>query len=82
MSGTGSGYCQMARCGCLDLWVVLPEKWSVKWILGEWFVRIGGEWNWVRILSNGALWLFGSLSCAAREVISKMGLREMGCEDG
>jgi len=44
-------------------------------------VRIGGEWNWVRMLSNGALWLFGSLSCAAREVVSKMDLRGVVCED-
>jgi len=58
LRGTGSGYFQMARCGSLDLWVVLPERWSVKWILKEWVVRMGDGWNWVRTLSNGALWLF------------------------
>ena len=44
-------------------------------------MRMGGGWKWVRILSNSAMWLFGCLGCATREVVSKMELRGIGCED-
>jgi hypothetical protein len=29
---------------------------AVKWIFGKWVVRMGGGWNWLRIMSNGGLW--------------------------
>ena len=97
LCGSGSGYCQVARCGlfgyldcatrevvskmylmgcedgrwvylgqdivkwrdvaCLGIWVVLPERWSVRPILGEWVVRMGGGCTWIRILSSAAMWL-------------------------
>jgi hypothetical protein len=42
VAGTGSGFCQMVGCGFFfDVWVVLPDRWSVRWNLGEWVVRIG-----------------------------------------
>jgi hypothetical protein len=28
----------------------------VRWILGQWAVRMGGGWNWLRIVSSGMLW--------------------------
>jgi hypothetical protein len=28
----------------------------VRWILGRQVVRMGGGWNWLRIVSSGRLW--------------------------
>jgi hypothetical protein len=40
----------------LNLRVLLPESELVRWILGKWAVRMGGGWDWLRIVSNGGLW--------------------------
>jgi hypothetical protein len=40
----------------LKLRVLLPEKWLVRLIIGEWIMRMGGGWNCVRIVSAGVLW--------------------------
>ena len=53
--GLGQDLVKWWAVGCLNLWVVLADRWSVRWILGEWVVRTGGWWNWFRILSNGGL---------------------------
>jgi hypothetical protein len=29
---------------------------TLRWILGRKFVRMGGEWNWLRTMSNSRLW--------------------------
>jgi hypothetical protein len=28
---------------------------TLGWMTGRWVVRIGDEWNWLRIVSNGGL---------------------------
>jgi len=46
-------------------------------------VRLGGGWNWLRVMANG-----GDISSiepsgtVTRELISKMDHREIYCEDG
>jgi len=29
---------------------------TLSWILGRQIVRMGGGWNWLRIVSSGRLW--------------------------
>jgi len=53
------------------------------WIIEKYVVRMGGGWNWLRIMSNG-----GGISStepsgtATRGLISKMDHRKICCEDG
>jgi len=37
---------------------------KIRWILGRWVVRMGGGWDWLRIVSNGGeVDITGSESC-------------------
>jgi hypothetical protein len=46
-------------------------------------VRLGGGWNWLRIVSNGGFGISGvePSDSAISVLVSKMDLREIGCED-
>ena len=56
LCGSGSGYCQVARCGLFG-YLGCATREVVSNILGEWVVKMGGGCTWVRILSSGAMWL-------------------------
>jgi hypothetical protein len=57
VDGTGSGSCPMTGFGISS---VEPSGSAmtvlVRWILGRQVVRMGGGWNWLRIVSNDRLW--------------------------
>jgi hypothetical protein len=35
---------------------IRDRRMSLGSILSKWFIRMGGGWNWLRIVSNGGLW--------------------------
>jgi len=37
----------------LELWVLIPGRLLERLLLGKQFVRMGGECNWLRIVSAG-----------------------------
>jgi hypothetical protein len=57
VDGTGSGSCPVAGFGISG---VEPSDSvttvSVSYIIEEQVVRMGGGWNWLRIVSNDRLW--------------------------
>jgi hypothetical protein len=60
VDGTGSGSCPMEGFGISGIKPLgsatreLVSKMDLT--LEKWAVRMGGGWNWLRIVSNGRLW--------------------------
>jgi hypothetical protein len=42
--------------GVEPLGSAIRELVKVRWISGKWAVKMGGGWNWLRIVSSGGLW--------------------------
>jgi hypothetical protein len=65
---------------------ITRDKWrTLRWISQRQVIRMGGVWNWLSIMPSGGLWCQRcgtSGFCYWSWLISKMDLREIGCEDG
>jgi hypothetical protein len=58
VDGTGSGLCPMAGFGISNvepLGSATRVSQLVRRIIGKYVVRMGGRWNWLRIVSGGGL---------------------------
>jgi hypothetical protein len=57
------------------IWLrIVSKRVNIKTDLGEYFVRVGCEWKWLRILSTGG----AGVSCAETSISSTVRLSLLG----